>query len=667
MNNMSKEFNNELLNYNNLEEREEHDNIDKEIEYKKVNSFNNCCICFESKPTLRTNLNKNDLSLNDIDINKVELSNDILLLSCCNEHYICVECLRRYVNNYENHPINENNSHVYCPYPFKECVNNMGFKNIFNHSDIKKIFKSKNELDNYELHSNQYIFPGYTVIKCPLEISNTKCGSEILISNEDLKTKEKGELVLICDQNVSCLRKFCFTCKKNISYYAPNCQECLVAYENESPNMYNYFFNKKKTLSDTKDDIIEKTYLESDYLYINGEITKEIALTQLLELIENVDSYMICPICKISLYKTEKCNGLSHHHIERCYACGRIGYKIKGLDVHWSYDGINGCYRFDTDIYVNKYIKNYKCIDSFCSNHEIGDCTYPDHKQGIIDMFNSRKKAYIYHSLMSLLANIRYDVYDELYDTLKTQNKNELIDLLPYKQTLKILEIKKERLKDYSEDIVYDFLQLENPKNIEDYKDKKFFINYEEYVDLYKKQNEKENINENSIFTFNIDNLIDDINNRLDELNNSIEHIRNTSNLSQELLNQSNELLNGINENNQNNVEIINNLEEDNIENEINEEFSGSVDISDLLPPPPLYLRKQLYDYEDNDIFSDDDINETTQLIPVSALSNSIINNANNGITGNSIMTRSENTQITNEYTLLDDILDLLMEDYESI
>lgn len=645
-----------IMNINTITDKEDN------TEYEKINSCKNCCICFDTKPTIRSNLDKEkDLSLNKINVTNFEnciIPDDILLLSCCDEHYICVECLRNFVNNYENHPINENNSHVYCPYPFKECVNKIGFKNTFNHNDIKKIFKSKKESNNYELHSSQYIFPGFTIIKCPLEVVNRKCNADILIPNEDMK-KEKGELVLLCDQNVLCLRKFCFTCKKNVSYYASNCIDCMLTYENESPRMYNYFFNKKISLAETNEDVINlHTYRESEYLYINGEITKEIALTQLLELMENVDTYMICPICKISLYKTEKCNGLSHHHIERCYACGRIGYKIKGLEGHWSYDGVCGCYRFDSDVYVKTYIKNYKCLESFCSNHEIGDCSDPEHKQGIIDMFNTRKKAYVYHSLISLLADIRYDVYDELYDTLKLQNKEELIELLPYKQTLKILEVKKDRIKDYTEDIVYDFLEFENPKNIEQYKDKKYFINYEEYEFLYNKPKEKslENANEydgNVRFTLNINNLINDINNRLEDLNDTITNIQNTSQLTQELLDQSNEILNGINQiNDQTNIQTNNELEQ-----EIEEE----VDMSDLLPPPPLYLRKQLYDYED-DVFSDDEINETTQLIPISA-----INNQNIGISGNSILTTSENTQITSGYTLLDDILDLLIEDYETI
>jgi hypothetical protein len=350
---------------------------------------------------------------------------------------------------------------------------------------------------------------------------------------------------------------------------------------------------------------------------------------------------MICPICKISLYKTEKCNGLSHHNIERCYACGRIGYKIKGLGEHWSYNGYNGCYRFDTDTYVRENLENYKCLDSVCSNHDIGDCSDPTHQQGIEEMFKSRKKAYIYHGLMSLLTSIRYDVYDELYDKFK--NDKELMDLLPYKQTLKILEIKKERIKDYTEDIVYEYLKLKHPKEIDVYIDKILYINYEDYLFLYAKELKEETndqtieqlineqvapllpiINEEIQRNINIGNQINNIENRLNELNNIFSN-------------------------------IINN----------DETHDEQVDMTDLLPPPPIYLQRQLY-YQEDDVMSDDSFNETRQLIPINALSSSNFDVIGRAITTPSIADTPDtsNTPSNEGYMLLDEILDRINDDY---
>lgn len=612
------------------------------IVYEKKDNIHSCCVCFDVIPTLVTNLNREkDLSLNDINIDFFEnktIPNDILLLSCCNKHYICINCLKRFVNNYENHPINENNSHIYCPYPFEECLNKVGFKNIFIHSDIHKILKTEEELNNYIIHSNQYEFPGYTIIKCPMTIIDNKlCGANILIENEYLKIKGKGEIILQCDQNNACLRRFCLTCKKTISYQSV-CYECIISYENENPRMYNYFLNKKqKIINEIKhaEFSLENPYFENEYLYINGEITKEIAVKQILELIENVDSYMICPICKVSLYKTEKCNGLSHHNIERCYACGRIGYKIKGLGDHWSPNGISGCYRFDTDEFIKNNIKNYLCLDSICTNHELGDCSNPEHKDGINEIFKSRKKAYVYHTLISLLVDIRYDVYDELYNILKNKDEN-LLEFLPYKQTLKIIEIKKDRLKDYTEDIVYETLNLENPKELKRYKeDKKFYINFNEYEFLYKK-NKIEDIIDNNI-SYNLDDEHEDNN----DINIQIQNIQNT-------LYEIDERLTTINEN------LMNTEDED-------------VDMTDLmlLPPPPNYLRRQNYDdyEEEGSEYSDDSYTETRELIPMSSLVASCLINTQNEISGNTVIT----PQIRNDgYMLLDDILDFINDDYEN-
>jgi len=663
-------------------------NID--IKYEKFETDNICCICFENKDVIRSNLDENkDLSLNDIELKYFEnelIPEDILFLSCCNEHYICINCLRRLVNNYENHPINENNSHVYCPYPFKDCLNSMQMKNIFNHSDIKKIFKSEEELNNYTEYADQYIFPGYTIFKCPYQINEEeKCNSDILISNEDLKTKEKGEIVLQCDQNALCLKKFCFTCKKTLYYFHENCTECMISYENESPRMYNYFINKKNVLTDIDHENNFRTYTEEEYLYKNGEITKDIAINQIIELIENVDSYMICPICKISLYKTEKCNGLSHHNVERCYACGRIGYKIKGLGDHWSHNGINGCYRFDTDQFVKENIQNYKCVDNICSNHEKGDCIDPSHQQGINDMFYTRKKSYIYHILISLLPSIRYKVYDELYDILKKKELS-LIDFLPYKQTLKILDENKDRLKDYTEDILYSMLNLKHPKTIELYDDKKFFINLGEYNFLYIKppspiqqqqQARIENSDEevdirprtpmptgintilNEITTITnttIENIINNLRDQLNEINNEIIEIINPDPQYRNTEPQNTESQNTEPQNTESQ-----NTEPQNTESQNTEPQNTERRIL-ILPPPPSYLRRQLYEYDHahEDEYDNENEDERSPLIPNIAISRDIINNINgNRLINNGIQTINI-TQRDDGYILLDEFIDLI-------
>ena len=461
-----------------------------------------CCVCFSNNVLISkkspTEINQPNeyLSLSDIEpyffTNNI-IPDDLLIKSCCNIHYICIKCLRLIVNNYENHPINENNSHLSCPYPFKDCVTEIGFKNIFDHNLIRKILKTEKEWNNYISHAERFSFPGYTIIKCPMYTRyGLLCNTNILIENEFIKNKQIGDVIIHCDQNEKCLRKFCFNCKQNIKYYDNECFDCKTIYENENPNIFNYYLNKNASYSnqiinynDESDLESELDYDESSYLFLNKEITEEIAIDQIISLLIDENSYIICPICKNSLYKTERCNGLSHHNLERCYSCGRIGFISKGLIEHWNNRGIEGCFRFDHDAFVKKYIPTYQCTESLCSNHDKGDCQISEHQDGIKHIYFIRKSAYIYHILKSLLPNIRITVYDKLYKKLLISYP-ELLDYLPYKQTLILLDKYKKRYKDYTEDIFYEQLKCISPKNISHFiLDKSYYISSDQYITEY--------------------------------------------------------------------------------------------------------------------------------------------------------------------------------------
>ena len=153
---------------------------------------------------------------------------------------------------------------------------------------------------------------------------------------------------------------------------------------------------------------------------------------------------------------------MAHHSIERCYVCGRIGYKIKGLGDHWNNYGCNGCYRFDNDAMVSIYVPEYHCNEMFCHNHEKGECTIPDHSIGIEKLILLRKRSCVFHNILSLLPTVRFEVYDQLYD--KYKDNHDYLNLLPFKQTFLILEKFKERSRDCVEEIVYEQLKINFPK-----------------------------------------------------------------------------------------------------------------------------------------------------------------------------------------------------------
>lgn len=416
-----------------------------------------CCICFnnqnlpilvENKYNFDTKTSENN-EISIIDFKKAwEIEFDILLLSSCKEHYFCKKCLRILALDFENHIINEKKALMYCVYPFKDCS-----ENYIDNSHIKNIL-TDSEFKSFMNHANQYRFIGFEIIKCPMVMlfNQSICGAEILVDLDEIKTKTVGNLIVECNQNNYCCRKFCYHCRTKVYNYSSNCNLCSLKTEHENPEARNHHFNKeiKKSESENEDGI---DYFEC--MYLNKELTTEIIFEQLDQLLLDIFTWMICPICKFSIYKTEKCNGLMHHRCERCYACGRIGEKT-GLINHWCGYGKNGCPRYDSESY---YIDRFpddklRCIENECFNHSIGECKRPEHLEYINFMYDDKLKAYIFHAVKSLSNKLRIETLDYLY-----QSYPDKLYLFPSKTTFEILETDVEYYKCYSEDII---IELEN-------------------------------------------------------------------------------------------------------------------------------------------------------------------------------------------------------------
>jgi hypothetical protein len=127
------------------------------------------------------------------------------------------------------------------------------------------------------------------------------------------------------------------------------------------------------------------------------------------------------------------------------------------------------------------------CSDTFCHSHDKGDCSIPEHQDGITCLDYIMKKSYIFHLILSLLPNIRFDVYDTLYE--RYENDKDTLDLLPFKQTLVIISKFKKHIKDYNEDVVYERLSIEHPMNIDEFANcKNAYISVEKYIESYSKE-----------------------------------------------------------------------------------------------------------------------------------------------------------------------------------
>jgi hypothetical protein len=386
---------------------------------------------------------------------------DSLILPFPCGHEICMNCLRRRLNDYSNHPINHQHSHMQCEYPFDSC------SSYLKHEHVQKVL-DEDDYIQYYTHAMKYEFPGFKKVICPGKMWGTfgssdisqfvrkDCKSTILVDINMIKECEVGDLIIRCD-NLSCYGNFCYHCRENVSFFQESCIDCKVRNENTNPMAFNYFFNTDTdTDTDTDTAVADVgTDVGELVLYRNHQITFQIATSQLLNLISDINSFYICPICKIPMTKTERCNGISHHDIERCFVCGRIGQSIRGLGNHWSTTGIGGCYRFFSDSYTEAF--EYNCVENLCHNHEIGECKDPDHQFALAQLEMDRKRAFVLHAINSLLPDLRFRVLDYLYNYyIQSSENNALFNIfyLPEKSTLELLAKYPERYNDYSEKIV---------------------------------------------------------------------------------------------------------------------------------------------------------------------------------------------------------------------
>jgi hypothetical protein len=380
----------------------------------KVTYYNNleCCICYCDEQKTVARINGEILKITDIEPEKLYngLTEDFIVLNPCGFHSTCVKCLRRLALDFTNHLINHEHSHIRCCSQ-DICESIMGISTYFSHYHIKKILTPE-EYFAYIRHADLYEFPGFCKKKCP------ECHVFNIIPNEKIQESNRGELVVECAQN--CRKMFCFYCDK-IIYGFDNkiCIECYSSNILEDENMLNSYYYKR--LEDRKDN--------SDILYKNKELTTEIILEQLLDIvIDNKDVVIRCFSCLSNLYKTEQCNTLDHCKHEFCYSCGKIGEHIDSwkLGNHWSEYGIKGCPRFDSAPYWNEVANcGFKCIERSCHDYELGDCVTEEHQDGIYNMKEIRKSRLVYHKLKSLLRPQRGNVLEI------SREKDILKDYLP--------------------------------------------------------------------------------------------------------------------------------------------------------------------------------------------------------------------------------------------
>lgn len=393
-----------------------------------------CCICFETKRAL---LNSSDdftvAVLSDLDMNYRD--QDACIVANCYQHYHCIPCLRRISvpNQIQGtHPINRRDPLIKCQFPFQEgsCV--IGdMPHYFSHHDMAKIL-AVDEFRSYEAHAMRFAFPGYEMIPCP------RCQVTNVLPSEKLDASARGSMIITCVQNPTCQHTFCYHCQKPCTMI---CFPCRTHRQHNDPESFNHFLFKAPPPpppttdiedSDTQlfleisawaEDILREnrslmTFSEAvnrhkPQLYKNKELTLEIVLEAIDGIMTSFDEYFKCPLCLVTIEKTEKCSAIEHCHWERCYSCGYISYPNGTLLDHWSERGKNGCPRFDNaQAWKELNDTPFLCIEGICYGHDEGQCTIDTHQPGILAFKVTRQRAFLYHLIMSLPDGLRATVLD---------------------------------------------------------------------------------------------------------------------------------------------------------------------------------------------------------------------------------------------------------------
>lgn len=324
---------------------------------------------------------------------------DTLLWSACHIHCICKGCLVKIATSFgQAHPIGHEHPMIKCPYPFEDCLFDDGQPNYFSHAAIERLLSDADK-SRYVTHAAKFQFPGYELVSCPRPIANGgKCNAGILVPIADIRSSQPGALIMFCDQTAQCQRRSCYHCHGLIQRGVDRCDVCIAATENTNPSAENhYFYRPNKRAGDGQPVLLR-----------NEEITTQLAVEQIMEIISSDRLESRCVECLTVLQKTEQCNTLEHCGIERCYSCGRSGTPNQKLGDHWDSMGVSGCPRFDHSVFWNVIADcRFRCTEGTCYNDELGDCNVSEHAVGIRAMIDARKNAHVYHALKSLLPPLR--------------------------------------------------------------------------------------------------------------------------------------------------------------------------------------------------------------------------------------------------------------------
>lgn len=378
---------------------------------------------------------------------------NVLLPSPCESewnHSICLKCLKQSFNSSftletckhhkTTHICEVNNTQIHqiqfqsipCLYPYtKHCKHGYSINSIqklMNHTTpnelifglVSSIYKNHCTIDMKHYCGDLISCPTYMCVQKKWAIEN-----DVALLPLPRNTRDQPNTM------------FCRRCENmelcNVYVEQPQpCYRCATQMECEMDNWWNRYIVRPqwmnqyesfvRNVSDEKSEW--EDYQNQKYIHLvkNKHLTVEMIWGQMENLLKQKVVHSECFKTGTMIYKTDKCNGLSHCGIEKCYISGRTTPLNEKLESsHWNPLGHCGAVpRFDNDPYWNQVAMcNWICQEGKCYN-ENKDCTNILHAPGIKRYHEERKYYHVFHLLRSIPPQLKCKIYEEL-DKYKKQ------------------------------------------------------------------------------------------------------------------------------------------------------------------------------------------------------------------------------------------------------
>lgn len=140
-------------------------------------------------------------------------------------------------------------------------------------------------------------------------------------------------------------------------------------------------------------------------LICKTNVTVEILCNRIIDILNQDEPHVMCPICTVTIQKTTACYAMRHCDWEMCWMCGKVDRRLS--TDHWK-----TCPRYDSNVFWKKY--DYLCFETVCYDED-RNCTLKAHERGKLNMNHIRKVFQLYF----LCASITPEMKEVIESTLK--------------------------------------------------------------------------------------------------------------------------------------------------------------------------------------------------------------------------------------------------------